>query len=292
MTSLTLPLPPTLISTPARTVKPQLALSSLRQSHPFPRFSHYRLPKPKPPPPKTITASFAYVSGPASDPIVSEPDPKIDEPDSKGQSPSVISWGLLLSLLLKHKLRLAISAFALIGCSACTLSMPTFSGRFFEVLIGRRPEPLWKLLSKVAVLYALEPILTVIFVVNLNTIWEKVMSTLRAQIFGRVLIQKVEFFDRYKVGELTGLLTSDLGSIKSVVSENISRDRGFRALTEASNSTPSTSYRDNMHTICFGSPTCTNPGCADVDRVYFSCCIQEINCACFQGLWISSSIHI
>ncbi|KAI5346990.1 PREDICTED: ATP-binding cassette [Prunus dulcis] len=230
MTSLTLPLPPTLVSTPSRTVKPQLALFSLRQSHPFPRFSHYRLPKP--PPPKTITASFAYVSGPASDPIVSEPDPKIDGPDSKGQSPSVISWGLLLSLLLKHKLRLAISAFALIGCSACTLSMPIFSGRFFEVLIGRRPGPLWKLLSKVGVLYALEPILTVIFVVNLNTIWEKVMSTLRAQIFGRVLIQKVEFFDRYKVGELTGLLTSDLGSIKSVVSENISRDRGFRALTE------------------------------------------------------------
>ncbi|ONI25212.1 hypothetical protein PRUPE_2G289200 [Prunus persica] len=230
MTSLTLPLPPTLVSTPSRTVKPQLALFSLIQSHPFPRFSHYRLPKP--PPPKTITASFAYVSGPASDPIVSEPDPKIDGPDSKGQSPSVISWGLLLSLLLKHKLRLAISAFALIGCSACTLSMPIFSGRFFEVLIGRRPGPLWKLLSKVGVLYVLEPILTVIFVVNLNTIWEKVMSTLRAQIFGRVLIQKVEFFDRYKVGELTGLLTSDLGSIKSVVSENISRDRGFRALTE------------------------------------------------------------
>lgn len=100
------------------------------------------------------------------------------------------------------------------------------------MLIGKRPEPLWKLLSKVGVLYALEPILTVIFVINLNTIWEKVMSTLRAQIFGRVLIQKVEFFDRYKVGELTGLLTSDLGSIKSVVSDNISRDRGFRAFTE------------------------------------------------------------
>lgn len=64
-------------------------------------------------------------------------------------------------------------------------------GRFFEVLIGQRPEPLWRL-SKVGVLYALEPILTVIFVVNLNTIWEKVMSTLRAQIFGRVLIQKVK----------------------------------------------------------------------------------------------------
>ncbi|GKA21489.1 putative RNA-directed DNA polymerase, partial [Tanacetum coccineum] len=71
--------------------------------------------------------------------------------------------------------------------------------RFFEVLIGTRSEPLWQLLSKVAVLYTLEPIFTVIFVVNMNTIWEKVMSSLRAQIFGSVLIHKVEFFDKYKV---------------------------------------------------------------------------------------------
>ncbi|CAN6705647.1 unnamed protein product [Malus baccata var. baccata] len=227
MTSLILSLPLTPTPTRARTVASKLALSSLRQSHPFPRFP-LRLPKPL----NITAASYAYVSGPASDAIVSEPDPKLDESDAKVQPPSVIGWGLLWSLLLKHKLRLAVSAFALIGCSACTLSMPIFSGRFFEVLIGQRPEPLWKLLSKVGVLYALEPILTVIFVINLNTIWEKVMSTLRAQIFGRVLIQKVEFFDRYKVGELTGLLTSDLGSIKSVVSDNISRDRGFRALTE------------------------------------------------------------
>ncbi|TQD80578.1 hypothetical protein C1H46_033882 [Malus baccata] len=232
MTSLILSLPLTPTPTRARTVASKLALSSLRQSHPFPRFP-LRLPKPL----NITAASYAYVSGPASDAIVSEPDPKLDESDAKVQPPSVIGWGLLWSLLLKHKLRLAVSAFALIGCSACTLSMPIFSGRFFEVLIGQRPEPLWKLLSKVGVLYALEPILTVIFVINLNTIWEKVMSTLRAQIFGRVLIQKVEFFDRYKVGELAGLLTSDLGSIKSVVSDNISRDRGFRALTEASNST-------------------------------------------------------
>lgn len=124
--TLSLPLPPTPISsTRFRTTNPKLALSSIRQSHPFPRFSLYRLPSPL----KTTTATFAYVSGPASDPIVSEPDPNFDEPDSKVQSPSVISWGLLWSLLLKHKLRLAISAFALVGCSACTLSMPIFSGK-------------------------------------------------------------------------------------------------------------------------------------------------------------------
>lgn len=68
-------------------------------------------------------------------------------------------------------------------------------GRFFEVLIGARPEPLWRLLSKVGLLYSLEPIFTVIFVVNMNAVWEKVMSTLRAHIFRRVVIQKVNLFD-------------------------------------------------------------------------------------------------
>ncbi|KAK7838214.1 abc transporter b family member 28 [Quercus suber] len=235
---------PTRVRKRATTLNPRLSFTFLHQSHPFPPFplttTTTLLPK------KTSSISFAYVSAPASDPSVSEPDPRIDgsgpltEKD-RAPAPNPISWGLLWTLLSRHKLRLAISAFALVGCTTCTLSMPIFSGRFFEVLIGARPEPLWRLLSKVGVLYALEPILTVIFVINLNTIWEKVMSKLRAHIFRRVLIQKVEFFDRYKVGELTGLLTSDLGSLKDVVSENISRDRGFRALSEASNSTPCTS---------------------------------------------------
>lgn len=66
-------------------------------------------------------------------------------------------------------------------------------GRFFEVLIGVRPEPLWRLLSKIAVLYSLEPIFTIAFVTNMTAIWENVMATLRAQIFRRVLIQKVGF---------------------------------------------------------------------------------------------------
>ena len=65
-------------------------------------------------------------------------------------------------------------------------------GRFFEVLVGTRPEPLWRLLGTVGVLYTLEPVFTVIYVINMTTIWEKVMSILRAQIFRRLLIQKVK----------------------------------------------------------------------------------------------------
>ncbi|GAB4826034.1 ABC transporter B member 28 [Ancistrocladus abbreviatus] len=175
----------------------------------------------------------AYVSGPVSDPIASEPNIKFDDARSEEEeSKNAITWALVWSLLGNHKLRVALSLSSLVGCTFCTLSMPIYTGRFFEVLTGVRSEPLWRLLSKVGLLYALEPVFTVIFAVNMSTMWEKIMSVLRAQIFRRVLIQKVEFFDRYKVGELTGLLTSDLGSLKDVVSENISRDRGFRALSE------------------------------------------------------------
>ncbi|KAJ0251011.1 ABC transporter B family member 28 [Hirschfeldia incana] len=182
---------------------------------------------------KSVGLARAYVTG--APPIVGEEDPRIDGSKSdpeKEESKDLIKWGLVWSLMSKHKLRLVVCLSTLVGCSTCTLSMPVFSGRFFEVLIGVRPDPLWQLLSKIAVLYSLEPVFTIVFVTNMNAIWESVMATLRAQIFRRVLIQKAEFFDKYKVGELTGLLTSDLGALNSIVNDNISRDRGFRAFSE------------------------------------------------------------
>nr|GLL21098.1 ABC transporter B family member 28 [Ipomoea trifida] len=179
--------------------------------------------------PKRLVISSAY-AGPAIDAFVSENELKFEDSGDNfvAQPIEVINWGLLWKLLSDHKLQLAASVLTLVGCTTCTLTMPLLSGRFFEVLIGARPEPLWKVLGRVAVMYSLEPIFTVIFVVNMNAMWEK-----------------VEFFDRYKVvltlvacslqvGELTALLTSDLGSLKNIVSENVSRDRGFRALSEAS----------------------------------------------------------
>ncbi|KAK4734450.1 hypothetical protein R3W88_008711 [Solanum pinnatisectum] len=184
---------------------------------------------------KRSVISSAYITGPAFDAFVSENDPKFEESDDSlvaVQPIEVIRWGFIWKLVSRHKLKLLASVFSLVVCTTCSLSLPLLSGRFFEVLIGTRTDPLLELLSKVGLLYTLEPIFTIIYVANITSIWEKVMSSLRAQIFRRVLIQKIEFFDRYKVGELTALLTSDLGSLKNIVSENTSRDRGFRALSE------------------------------------------------------------
>ncbi|BAF21500.1 ABC transporter B family member 28 [Oryza sativa Japonica Group] len=182
-------------------------------------------------------APRAYISAPASGPDA-YPSPALDAAAAAADvaaaiaSSDAVTWAGVWALLSPHRARIAVSLAALLACTTCTLSMPLFSGRFFETLIGRGSEPLWRLLSKIAVLYTLEPIFTIVFVINMTVIWEKVMARLRSQIFRRILIQKMVFFDRHKVGELTGLLTSDLGTLKSVVSDNISRDRGLRALSE------------------------------------------------------------
>ncbi|KAF3335592.1 ABC transporter B family member 28 [Carex littledalei] len=183
----------------------------------------------------TLSPPYAYVSAPAFDPdSINRSEEDVGPADQSmllGRE-KAISWGVIWSFLACHKLRIAVCVASLVACSICTLSMPLFSGKFFEILVGRRSESLWSLLSKIGVLYALEPIFTIIFVINVTIIWENVMASLRAQIFGRILVQKVEFFDRHKVGELTGLLTSDLEALKNVVSDNISRDRGLRATSE------------------------------------------------------------
>ncbi|XP_042457039.1 ABC transporter B family member 28-like [Zingiber officinale] len=176
-------------------------------------------------------ARAAYVSAPSADfESVSKRESSSD--DFSPASPAALSWGVIWSLITRHKLRMAAACGSLIGGTACTLAMPIFSGKFFQILTGSISEPLWRLLSQISFLYALEPIFTIIYVTNMTIIWEEVMANLRGQIFRQILIQKVEFFDRHKVGELTGLLTSDLGSLKDLVNDNISRDRGLRALSE------------------------------------------------------------
>jgi hypothetical protein len=82
-----------------------------------------------------------------------------------------------------------------IGCNIYLFSNLGYlmTGRIFASLIGKSSETLWQILSKLAVIYCLEPAFTIIFVTNMTYIWEKVTANLRSRVFQRVLIQKVFF---------------------------------------------------------------------------------------------------
>ncbi|PWZ13940.1 ABC transporter B family member 28 [Zea mays] len=173
----------------------------------FPRNRlHFVRPRPRPP--------CAYISAPAPGPEAAYAPPSLDATAAAADvaaaisSSDAVTWAGVWALLSRHRARIAVCIAALVACTTCTLSMPLFSGRFFETLIGRGNEPLWRLLSKIAILYTLEPIFTIIFVINITIIWEQVMARLRSQIFRRILIQKMLFFDRHKIiGTLCILFT-------------------------------------------------------------------------------------
>ncbi|CAK9135222.1 unnamed protein product [Ilex paraguariensis] len=58
------------------------------------------------------SSSTTYISGPGADVIISENDPEFQDSESESesqQSTNLISWGLIWSLVARHKLRLAAS---------------------------------------------------------------------------------------------------------------------------------------------------------------------------------------
>jgi hypothetical protein len=143
-------------------------------------------------------ARAAYISAPADPQFLRGPDEDEIKRESLGVLPvatrgpkPIITWGLVGSLLWRQKVRLGLALMALVASTACTLTMPLFSGKFFETLIGAQKEPLQELLAKLGLIYVLEPVFTVVFVTNMVNVWEKVMANLRSQVFRRILIQKV-----------------------------------------------------------------------------------------------------
>ncbi|KAJ7238099.1 hypothetical protein O6H91_Y443300 [Diphasiastrum complanatum] len=188
---------------------------------------------------KTFLVKSAYISPPPADLSISSDIDKRNNDQSFGSSAeeirkpkAIITSELLRDLLWKERGHIVVATVALLGATCCTLTMPIFSGRFFETLIGTRSEPLWRLLAKLSAIYALEPVCTIVFITNMIKVWERVMASLRSSLFRRLILQKVEFFDKHKVGELTAMLSTDLSSLKDIVHENVSRDRGFRAFSE------------------------------------------------------------
>ena len=59
---------------------------------------------------------------------------------------------------------------------------------------------------------------------------EEVVASLRRDLFRALLVQRVQFFDSHRAGELAALLSVEVGTVRQLVSANVSRDRGFRAV--------------------------------------------------------------
>ena len=142
-------------------------------------------------------------------------------------------WGIV-----RHRPRdLAVAGGALLLATACVLVQPLLSGTFIQLLIQQAtvetiPTTTKLLLGGLVAAYLLEPLCTLAYVRTMTALGLKVVSVLRAEYFRALLMHRIEFFDSNSTGQLTTALSRDFDSLKEVITNNLSRDRGPRAILE------------------------------------------------------------
>ena len=129
--------------------------------------------------------------------------------------------------------RVMIAALSMAFATGLLLSAPVLSSRLIEVLIGQRPDAQFpKLLASITFIYVMEPVMTFFYVKNVCAVGEEVVARLREDLFRALLVQRIEFFDRNQTAKLAATLSVELGTVRTLVAANVSRDRGFRAIGE------------------------------------------------------------
>merc|ERR1711937_1094605 len=89
------------------------------------------------------------------------------------------------------------------------------------------------ILLAMAVAYMLEPICTFLYVTTMSKVAQKFVLELQQKLFATILAQNTAFFDLNITTSIMGIISSEVNSISDVIGGNLSRDRGFRAIFEA-----------------------------------------------------------
>ncbi|GAX74240.1 hypothetical protein CEUSTIGMA_g1689.t1 [Chlamydomonas eustigma] len=140
----------------------------------------------------------------------------------------------IIGLIWQQRRQLAAATFCLLICTASNLAAPVLTGLLMETLVQQKPvEEYGKLLLILLVGYLVEPFLTKVYMESMVSAGEKVLATLRLELFRVLLMQKVAYFDKHTASELTNLISVELDTIRTFIFNNTSRDRGPRAFLEA-----------------------------------------------------------
>eukprot|EP00798_Chlamydomonas_sp_ICE-L_P020428 gene20428-27216_t len=143
----------------------------------------------------------------------------------------------LAGLAWQQKGPLTLAAICVLFCTMSNLAAPVLSGMLVEMLVKQGPmESYAKVLGILVFGYVMEPLLTKVYMDNVMLAGERILATLRLELFRMLLMQKISYFDKHSASELTSLISVELDAMRSFVFNNVSRDRGIRAVLEATGS--------------------------------------------------------
>ena len=149
--------------------------------------------------------------------------------------PSQLSL-VLTELARSNRLSLAILGVIGLIATVSATSVPLFFSRVLAALTAKpfSYSALLKPLSMMLLCHTIEPLMTIQYVQRSTSLVDKLISTIRTHTYGSVLRRNVASLEAQGTSrsDVTQLVTAEMDRMKVTVMQNISRDRGVRAMLE------------------------------------------------------------
>ncbi|KAJ8907597.1 hypothetical protein NDN08_007707 [Rhodosorus marinus] len=161
--------------------------------------------------------------------VYKEPEPSPIVPASSG----------LWDAVRREWRRAAICVIAVLTATGAAICMPLAFAEVTRTILSLEAgqpgghERLLRSVVRVAALYIIEPLATIVWVRTVCRVTEEIILSTKKRIFRDILNREIEFFDTHSSGELTSAVAKDVGEIRDMVWNNLGRDRGVRAVLEA-----------------------------------------------------------
>ena len=136
--------------------------------------------------------------------------------------------------LRKNKRELITLAFIAFIATLSAVTVPLFFSRVLGILTSPnfRFTKLLRALAAMVLVHTIEPWMTVYFVRHSSVLIDRFITSLRAIVFSTLLRREVAVFESSSAASATQLVIGEVDKIKQSAMQNISRDRGLRALLE------------------------------------------------------------
>ncbi|HEX4879730.1 MAG TPA: ABC transporter transmembrane domain-containing protein [Limnobacter sp.] len=130
----------------------------------------------------------------------------------------------LLHLVAPHRAWTAAAVLALLMGAAMSLSLPVMFRWLIDsgFLAGRHPEGLTSAFAGLLALVFVLAVASALRFYLVTTLGERVSADLRNKVYGHLLMQRPEFFETLKVGEVLSRLTADTTLIQTLVGSSLS----------------------------------------------------------------------
>ncbi|CAM9424695.1 unnamed protein product [Heterosigma akashiwo] len=154
--------------------------------------------------------------------------------DESEQQPKSNLKDQIWSLIKPQRKNIFLSSLLGLSASCVSVMFPFAFGKVLQALLKPviQMKEIYKAMSTMAVLYALEPILTYFYVRQMTLVNNGIVSRLKLSTFKSILAQDISYFDEKSLGEITGIINVEINGIKTILGSNLSKDRGLRSFSE------------------------------------------------------------